>query len=182
MIKNFSIRTSKFPYFFWSFNKAYECELDFYKKIYKNLERHTQYDFCLFNFATFLILKYMPIFCVFVFCFNVYDFKLNINSLMSYILAIMLLFGVNFLENLTRKITIYVVLFLSLIIGYLIQDFFIIAYALKYFLLAQVILLVYIDVKTVQVFSILQNGKTISHFLLDKKLLEDSKWKKLHFH
>ena len=38
MKKTLNIRTTKFPYFFWGFNKAYQCELDFKTRIYKNLE------------------------------------------------------------------------------------------------------------------------------------------------
>ena len=79
------IRTTKFPYIFWSFNKAYECELDFQRKLYFNLEAKTNYTFKAFNFYAFLLLKYLPFVFIFYLTFSIYDFYPSKNTISAYI-------------------------------------------------------------------------------------------------
>lgn len=173
MNKGLILRTTKFPYFFWGFNKAYTCELDFTNYSYKNLEKGTQYSFKLFNFYTFLALKYLPILIAFYFCFSIYDFNFNKRAIVAYVLAFILALSINFLDNLSRKVTSIAILVLSLLIGIFINDYFLIAYVLKYLLLFSVILIFYLDLH-LQPFSLLENNKIISHFLINKTSLKEN--------
>lgn len=173
MNKGLILRTTKFPYFFWGFNKAYTCELDFTNHSYKNLEKGTQYSFKPFNFYTFLALKYLPILIAFYFCFSIYDFNFNKRAIVAYVLAFILALSINFLDNLSRKVTSIAILVLSLLIGIFINDYFLIAYVLKYLLLFSVILIFYLDLH-LQPFSLLENNKIISHFLINKTSLKEN--------
>ncbi len=141
MNKKLVLRTAKFPYFFWSFNRAYTCELDFENHTYKNLDKKTHYVFRDFNPYVFLSLKYLPILLVFYFCFSMYDFSFNKNTIVAYALAFILTLSVNFLENLARKFTSAMILLLSFGIG---------------------------------PFSLIENNKVISHFLISKEILREN--------
>lgn len=171
MRKKLTLRTAKFPYFFWGFNKAYICELDFTYHIYKNLDKQTQYAFKAFNPYLFLALKYLPILLIFYFCFSIYDFSLNQNTIIAYALAFILALSVNFLEHLARKFTSIIILMLSCGVGFFIENYFLIAYVLKYFLLICVFLIFYLDLR-LKPFSLIEDKKIISHFLVSKELLK----------
>lgn len=171
MNKEIMIRTSKFPFIFWSFNKAYKCELDWQKLKYKNIEKNTEYNFKPFNKYLFLFLKYIPIILIFYFCFNKNDFAFEKNTIISYIFACVLTTSFIFLENFTRKITNIAILIFVIGIGFYLNNLFLIAYTLKYFLFISLILLFFLDTRF-QSFSIISNNKIISHFLINKKILE----------
>lgn len=111
-------RTTKFPYFFWGFNKAYECELDFNKALYKNLEIKTQYCFKPFNRYVFLFLKYLPVLLIFYLTFSIYDFFPNKMIISAYVLALFLALIINFLDNLGRKFGIFFLVLFTLIIRF----------------------------------------------------------------
>lgn len=173
MNKKLVLRTAKFPYFFWSFNRAYTCELDFANHTYKNLDKKTHYVFRDFNPYVFLSLKYLPILLVFYFCFSMYDFSFNKNTIVAYALAFILTLSVNFLENLARKFTSAIILLLSFGIGFFMENYFLVAYVLKYFLLICVFLIFYLDLGF-KPFSLIENNKVISHFLISKEILREN--------
>ena len=173
MHKELVLRTAKFPYFFWSFNRAYTCELDFTNYTYKNLEKQTHYVFKDFNSYAFLSLKYLPVLLVFYFCFSMYDFSFNQNTIVAYALAFILALSVNFLENLARKLTSTIILIFSFGIGFFMENYFLVAYVLKYFLLLCVFLIFYLDLG-LKPFSLIENNKVISHFLLSKEMLREN--------
>lgn len=168
-----NIRTTKFPYFFWGFNKAYLCELDFKKNLYYNLEANTEYEFKSFNSYIFLFLKFFPLIIVFYLTFSVYDFYPHKNTITAYILALFLSLVINLLENLARKIGIIFLIAFALLLSFLIKDFFLVAYVLKYFILFSVFIIFYLDTKE-QAFSIIKNNKVVSHFLISKTFLKDN--------
>lgn len=167
-------RTTKFPYFFWGFNRAYECELDFNKGLYRNLEVKTEYCFKPFNYYTFLLLKYSPILLLFYLTFSIYDFFPNKMTISAYILALFLGLVINFLDNLARKIGVVFLVFLTLFLSFMIENYFLIAYVFKYFIFLSVWIIFYLDLKFVP-FSILENNKVICHFLIPKILLSKEK-------
>lgn len=166
----FTIRTAKFPYCFWGFNRAYKCELDFKKGLYQNLEANTQYDFKPFNYYAFLLLKYLPVLLVFSLIFRIYDFVPSKMTISAYILALFLALVINYLDNLARKLGIAFLVILTLFLSFVIKDYFLMAYVFKYFILLSVGIILYLDLKLTP-FCILKNNKVISHFLLPKTLL-----------
>lgn len=167
-------RTTKFPYFFWGFNRAYECELDFNKGIYRNLEVKTEYCFKPFNYYIFLFLKFSPIILIFYATFSIYDFFPNKMTISAYTLALFLGLVVNFLDNLARKIGIAFLVILTLFLSFMIKDYFLIAYVFKYFILLSVCIIFYLDLKLTP-FSILKENRVVSHFLIPKILLSKEK-------
>ncbi|MBX7491218.1 hypothetical protein [Helicobacter turcicus] len=167
------IKTSKFPYFFWGFNKAYPCELDFIRQSYINTEANTKYAFKEMNFYVFLGLKYIPVLFAFYFSFSRYDFAFNKHTLSAYILALFLALMINTLENLARKIGVALLIAFSLLLSYLISDVFLIAYVFKYFLLFSVLILLYLDSKLMP-FYLMDKGRIVSNFLIPKELLKQS--------
>lgn len=168
-----NVKTTKFPYFFWSFNQSFKCDINFDKLTYKNLEVNFKlYKIKSFNFYLFLTLKYFPIFVVFFIVFNIYDFYLNQRNILAYTLAFCLVLGVNFFENLTRQIMFFLTFCVSCAMAYLIDDFSLPAYTLKYFIFLSVLILLYFDFKF-KIFEIVdENNKAIAHFLISKKYLE----------
>lgn len=170
------LRTTKFPYVFWAFNRAYECELSFEKNTYTNLEMKTAYTFKAFNFYLFLILKYFPIFIIFYFTFSIWDFYFSKSTISAYILALFLSCIVNILEHTARKIGVGILIVLTLFLSYFIQDVFLIAYVFKYFILFSVGIILYLDLH-LRVYCLLQNNKVVSHFLVPKALLKKLKEK-----
>ena len=168
MKKTLNIRTTKFPYFFWGFNKAYECELDFEAKTYKNLEVNTSYSFEPLNVYVFLLLKYFPLLFIFYFTFSIWDFAFSKFTLSAYLLAFFLAYVVNCLENLARKAGVAVLIVITLGLSYLIKDYFLLAYVFKYFLLLSVFIIFFLDLK-LQPFCLLSGRKVVSCFCLDKK-------------
>ncbi len=173
MEKLLNIRTTKFPYFFWSFNKSLKCKINFSDFIYKNLELNNQFAFKPFNFYLFLILKYAPIFIIFYFVFNQYDFYFNTRNIIAYMLSFILLLSINFLENLLRKVLIIFLFIIGILISFYINDFFLIPYTFKYFILFSIFLLIYIDFKY-RIFSIYnEENKIISHFMIMKNQIKD---------
>ncbi|MCR2062055.1 hypothetical protein [Campylobacter helveticus] len=172
---NINIRTTKFPYVFWSFNKAYLCELDFKKQNYLNLELEnaTTYSFKAFNTYAFLSLKYLPILLMLFICFTRYDFYLNERNIIAYTLAFLVALSVNFLENLLRQIISISLLVCALIIGFVIEDIFLLPYVLKYFILLSILLLFALDLRQ-KCFAIYdEKGKVITHFLMSKAVLRE---------
>ena len=163
-------RTTKFPYFFWSFNRAYESEIDFTHHTYKNLEVKTEYGIKSFNFYLFLLLKYVPILLILFFCITIYDFHLTKKTIMAYALAIMLALSVNFLEHMTRKVVSSAILILSIVAGYFTNDWFLIAYTIKYFLLISIGIILYLDLRLRPYSLIDENNKVVAHILLDKRI------------
>ncbi|EFW5251558.1 hypothetical protein U0P67_000871 [Campylobacter upsaliensis] len=165
-----NIRTAKFPYVFWSFNKAYFCELDFKKQSYLNLELENAktYNFKPFNTYAFLALKYLPLVLVLFFCFTRYDFYLNERNVIAYTLAFLVALSINFLENLLRQVVSVGILICALIIGFIINDIFLLPYVLKYFIFLSIFLLFALDLKQ-KCFAIYdENHKLITHFLVPK--------------
>ena len=178
MIKRLNIRTTKFPYFFWGFNKAYQCELDFKTRIYKNLETNTSYAFEPLNVYIFLLLKYFPLLILFYFTFSIWDFAFNKFTLSAYILALFLVYAVNFLENLARKAGIGILIIITLALSFLLKDYFLLAYVFKYFLLLSVCIIFYLDLR-LKPFCLLNGSRVVSGFCLDKgsylEIEEDNK-------
>ncbi|EAH8851386.1 hypothetical protein EWV09_08125 [Campylobacter lari] len=167
----FYIRTTKFPYFFWSFNKNCKCLVDFENNRYQNLEltNNCSYNIKPFNFLFFLFLKYFFIFVVFYFVFNKYDFYLNTRNIICYCLALVLILSVNFLDNLSRKILILIIFIMAIFLSFFTNDFFLFAYMLKYFIFLSVLLLIYIDFNF-RIYSIYDDRKKIlAHFLIKKR-------------
>lgn len=178
MKKRLNIRTTKFPYFFWGFNKAYQCELDFKTRIYKNLETNTSYAFEPLNVYIFLLLKYFPLLIIFYFTFSIWDFAFNKFTLSAYILALFLVCVVNFLENLARKVGVVILVAITLGLSFLIKDYFLLAYVFKYFLLLSVCVIFYLDLR-LKPFCLLKESRVVSGFCLDKKsCLENGKGNK----
>ncbi|HEH5091018.1 TPA: hypothetical protein SG772_001626 [Campylobacter coli] len=69
-------------------------------------------------------------------------------------------------------IAIFSILFFGIFASFYTNDYFIIAYALKYFILLSVLLFLYLDTKF-EVFSIVKdNEKIISHFLIRKEIFK----------
>lgn len=167
MIKRLNIRTTKFPYFFWGFNRAYQCELDFKKRIYKNLETNTSYAFEPLNVYIFLFLKYFPLLILFYFTFSIWDFAFNKFTLSAYILALFLVYAVNFLENLARKVGVGILIIITLALSFLLKDYFLLAYVFKYFLLLSVCIIFYLDLR-LKPFCLLKGSRIVSGFCLDK--------------
>ena len=163
-------RTTKFPYFFWSFNRAFECEINLTQKTYKNIEANTEYGIKDFNFYLFLFLKYAPILLIMYFCVTIYDFYFTKKTIMAYALAIMLALSVNFLEFMTRKVVSSVILILSLFAGYYIGDWVLTAYVIKYFLLISIAIIFYIDLRLRPYSLVNDKNKVVAHILLDKRL------------
>lgn len=102
-----------------------------------------------------------------------YDFSFNQNTIVAYALAFILVLSVNFLENLARKLTSTIILILSFGIGFFMENYFLVAYVLKYFLLLCVFLIFYLDLG-LKPFSLIENNKVISHFLLSKEMLREN--------
>ena len=178
MIKKLSIRTTKFPYFFWGFNRAYQCELDFKTRIYKNLKTNTSYTFEPLNVYIFLLLKYFPILIIFYFTFSIWDFAFNKFTLSAYILALFLVYAVNFLENLARKVGVGILIIITLALSFLLKDYFLLAYVFKYFLLLSVCIIFYLDLR-LRPFCLLRGSRVVSGFCLDKEsCLENEKGNK----
>ncbi|HEF8412114.1 TPA: hypothetical protein SGZ87_001651 [Campylobacter jejuni] len=172
MIKTLTIKTTKYPYIFWSFNTGKKCEVDFNNLTYKNLELDNHFKIKKMNFYCFLILKYLPILVIFGISFNIYDFYFSKRTIFAYVLAFLLIISVNFLDNLLRMIAIFSILFFGVFASFYTNDYFIIAYALKYFILLSVLLFLYLDTKF-EVFSIVKdNEKIISHFLIRKEIFK----------
>ncbi|CAD7289539.1 hypothetical protein LMG7974_01616 [Campylobacter majalis] len=162
------IRTTKFPYFFWGFNRAYECDLDFEEHIYKNLEVKTEYRFKKINSLLYLIIKYLPIFFIFYFTFNKFDFSFSKTTILSHILAFILVSIVNLLDGLFRQIVSILAIFSSIFFGFYIDEIFLVAYVLKYFLFFSVFIMIFLDTR-LQAYSILNdNGKVLSNFTIPK--------------
>lgn len=168
MISTKYIRTTKFPYFFWSFNKAYKCNLDFSKGEYENLEKQTHYKFTMFNRYAFLSLKYVPIVIILLLCFSIYDFIPSKIMVASYILALFLTISVNLLDNMVRKVACGGIFALSILAGWLIGDYFLIAYVIKYFLFLSLILIFYLDYGLIP-YSLIKDDKVLAHFLIKKE-------------
>jgi|GEM_PF-1613785 hypothetical protein len=174
------IRTSKFPLIFWSFNKANECELNFKENIAtfikfsdENEKIYTKYSFKKLNKFAFLTLKYLPIFLILLFAFNRYDFSFSKVNLVAYAVALILASAVNLLENLTRQITIIVIILATIFLGFHLENFFLVAYALKYFLLFSICVMIFVDSR-LSAFSIInENGKILSNFLISSEFLKD---------
>lgn len=174
------IRTSKFPLIFWSFNKANDCELDFknnvatFEKLNDENEKiYIKYSFKKLNKFAFLALKYLPIFLLLLFTFNRFDFSFSKVNLISYAIALILISAVNLLENLTRQIVSIVIILSSIILGFYMRDIYLVAYALKYFLLFSVCVMIFIDSK-LSAFSLIdESGKILSNFLISSEFLKD---------
>lgn len=169
-----NLRTTKFPYIFWSFNKAYLCEFNAQKRTYLNLELEgaKSYGIKVFNFYAFLALKYCPIMLILFLCFTKYDFYINQRNIIAYTLAFLMGASVNLLDNLLRQIVILTLLFATLIVGFMINDIFLLPYTLKYFIFISIIVLFSLDLRQM-VFSIYdENGKVLAHFLIPKTNLE----------
>lgn len=169
------LRVAKFPYVFWSFNKAFLCELDFKEQSYFNLERKEakKYHFKPFNFYAFLALKYLPLLLILFICFTRYDFILNERNIIAYILAFAIVLSVNFLENILRQILSLILLASALIIGFIIGDIFLLPYTLKYFIFLSILLLFALDLRQ-KAFAIYdENKKVLTHFLIPKGILKE---------
>lgn len=167
------IKTLKFPYMFWFFNRSYLCEVDFKAKTYSNIECDTKYTIRPLNSYAFLALKYLPLLFVFYFGFSADDFSFNKRIVISYVLAFCLLLNINFLENLARKIGIFAVLCVSIFAGFTLDSVFLIcALSLKYFILLSTFLLAFIDSKCA-CFELMKDNKVVSHFLVNKNLVRE---------
>ena len=110
---------------------------------------------------------------MFYLTFSIYDFYPHKNTITAYILALFLSLVINLLENLARKIGIIFLIAFALLLSFLIKDFFLVAYVLKYFILFSVFIIFYLDTKE-QAFSIIKNNKVVSHFLISKTFLKDN--------
>lgn len=165
MVETKYLRTTKFPYFFWSFNKAYKCKLDFVKGNYENLEKDTHYKFKIFNRYAFLAIKYLPIVVVLYMCFSIYDFIPTKPLIVAYILALFLTIAINLLDNLSRKLGALGIMVLAVGAGYLLGDYFLVAYVIKYFLFLSLLLMFYLDYGLVP-YSIIKDDKVVAHFLM----------------
>lgn len=163
------IRTTKFPLFFWGFNRSYECSLDFEQNIYKNLEANTEYKFKKLNNFLFLILKYLPIFFVFLFTFNRFDFFLTKLTMVAYIFAIILASAINLFENMLRQFLSIVIIVVSAVTGFFIGEIFLVAYTLKYFLLLSVLIMVFLDMRLDSYSIVDDKGKILSNFIIPKR-------------
>lgn len=163
------LRTTKFPFFFWGFNRGYECELDFKNMHYENLESKTNYAFEKFNFYGFLALKYLPILFIFYCTFSRFDFYPSRMNIAAYVLALFLAVIVNLLEQIARKIGVVLLVIFTAILSYFIGEIFLLAYTFKYFLLFSVCIIFYIDLRFMP-FSLLKGEKVVANFLLDKEL------------
>lgn len=166
------LRTTKFPYFFWSFNQAYECELNCSNNTYKNIERSTSYYMRPFNPYVFLILKYFPVLFVFYFSFSIYDLPLSKKVVVAYSLAFLLVLGINTLDNLMRMMASLMILLSTLILGFYIEDYFLVAYVLKYFLLLSLLLLFCLDCRLSPYSLLNENKKVVSHVLVPKRAIQ----------
>lgn len=163
------IRTTKFPYFFWGLNKSYKCDLDFSQGIYKNLDVGTQYKFKKLNSFSFLALKYSPILFVFYFTFNRFDFTMNNLTILAYLFALILASAINLFDNLVRQVLSISIILVAVIVGFFIDEIFLVAYVLKYFLLFSVLIMIFVDSR-LQAYSILNsNGKVVSNFTILKE-------------
>lgn len=168
----FYIRTTKFPYVFWAFNKTSKCNIDLKNLKYQNLELNNNFNLKPFNFFGFLFLKYIGLILIFLIIFNRYDFCLNLRNIISYALALSLFLSVNFLDNLIRKIFVVSLFFLSFFLAFYINDLFLSSYMIKYFLFLTFLSLFCVDFKY-KVFSICDDeNKVISHCLIDKNLIK----------
>lgn len=169
-MKDLSIRTTKFPYFFWSFNKSYNCRLDFVNGNYENLDKNTHYTFEEMNFFLFLALKYAPILLILCFTFNLGDLPTSKETIVSYMFAVSLVLLINLLDNFLRKIGIVMLLALCIFTSFIIENYYLTAYCLKYFVFLSVVLIFYLDLKT-RAFNLIQNDKVVSNFLIHKENL-----------
>ena len=166
------IRTTKFPYLFWSFNRAFECEIDLKKESYKNLNMDTQYKIKPFNYYMFLLLKYLPLGFLLYFCFSIYDFNFNKLMITSYIFSILLLITINVFDNLTRTLLSVIILAVAGCIGiFTMNEPFIIAYVIKYFIFLSMIIFFILDLK-IRPYSLLnENHRVVSHIMIPKHLV-----------
>lgn len=165
MVETKYLRTTKFPYFFWSFNKAYKCQLDFLKGNYENLEKATHYKFKIFNRYAFLAIKYLPIIAILYLCFSIYDFIPTKPLIVAYILALFLTITINLLDNLSRKLGVLGIMLLAIVAGYVLGNYFLVAYVIKYFLLLSLLLMFYLDYGLVP-YAIMKDEKIVAHFLI----------------
>lgn len=169
-----NLRTTKFPYIFWSFNKAYLCEFDIQRQSYLNLELESakKYKIKSFNLYAFLALKYCPILLIFFLCFTRYDFYANERNIIAYTLAFLIALSVNLLDNILRQIVSFTLLILALIIGFMIDDIFLLPYTLKYFIFLSIFLLFGLDLRQYCFAIYNEKGKVIAHFLVSKNFLK----------
>lgn len=168
------IRYTKFPYIFWSSTKPFETEISFEEKILniKNTENGKYIENCTFkrmNIVWFLVLKYLPLIVFLAIAITKYDFMLEKTKLLSYCFALALLIPV-LLENIARKISLIFIFLALLGVSFSIDDFSLVAFSLKYFILLFCVITIFIELKYLP-FSVIKEDKVIAHFLIKKNEL-----------
>lgn len=159
------IRFSKFPFVFFSFGKAVECEVDTTNKTIKT--KSNIYKYKEFNKFLFLFIKYFPVCLIFYFLFSAGDFIFTLNKFLSYLLSAILLCLVLFFTEVLRFISISFFFVISLCISIYTKDYLLIAFILKYFVFFSVLLCFSLDLRY-KAFSLISGDKIVSHFLSRK--------------
>lgn len=161
----FITRFSKFPYIFWSFGKAYECQLKDDLIICNN----KTYEYKKFSKLYFLTLKYLPIALIFYFIITKYDFSFEIVKIITYLLSMLIFLSFFYLENLFRFISLAILFTFSLVIGFYLESYSLIAYVIKYAIILLSIFMFFVDIKF-NCYELILNKKVVSHFLIKDKI------------
>ena len=161
----FITRFTKFPYVFWAFGRAIECQAQNNTISWSD----KSFEFKKMSKWTFLALKYLPIILIFFLLVTKYDFGTDRIKLISYLFSILLFLAFFYLENLLRQVAVATILVASFIMGWYLGMSSMIAYVLKYAIILFCFFMFFVDLK-LNAYELIQNGKIVSHFLTKEKL------------
>lgn len=165
------LRFTKFKYVFWSFGKNVLCNLDF-KENKLATEGGNHYNFREMNPIYFFICKYLIIGLFIYVLFNRYDLVINQSRILSYVFGLILTLFVFTSEDIKRQILISLTFVFAVIVSFYLGDITLIGFAIKYFVLFSIIVMLGLDF-TYKPYELLDNeDKVVSHFLIQKKILK----------